>query len=316
MSAVRPRAASSLAGLFAAFALAAAGVALLQPGLASKVRTVKSRDDVYLLPPPEELKNATFGYRAAAADMIWAQLLVEYGRHWADKQDFPDLEKYVDAIIALDPTFPAVYRYVDTLLVFRPVRGTEQDARKARAYLERGLRERPYDKNIWLQYGQFIAFLAPSYLANEDERERWRIEGSEAIVRAAELGANVDRALSATSLLSRAGRQSAAVAYLQRAHALTDDPATIAEIEARLARLERDLAKSDAAESPARRAQRQRREARARLIDGRWRVEVPFVSRGEFLLVGPFPDPFACAGTAHVGKAECALDWDDALEGP
>jgi hypothetical protein len=295
--------------LFLVFVLAAAAVAILQPNLAAAMKNVKATEDVYVLPPPEELKVATLGYSSASADMIWAQLLVEYGRHWAEKRPFPDLEKYLDAIIALDPSFSSVYRFVDTLLIFRPPRGTEEDARKARAYLERGLRERPYDKDVWLQYGQFVGFLAPSFLTAEDEKERWRIEGAEALIRAVELGAVLDRAISATSMLSRRGRRQAAVEYLERARALTDDPASIAEIEARLSLLERDLVKDDA--SVARMVQR--REVRNRLIDGRWRGELPFVSRGEFLLLGPLPNAFVCSGNDRRTRADCAPDWTAAL---
>ena len=309
----RPRRPSAAWGLTLALVVGAGAVATLRPALASTFGQVKAREDVYVLPPPDELTRATLGYRAAAADMIWAQLLVEYGRHWAEKRPFPDLEKYVDAIIALDPSFPALYRFVDTLLVFRPIQGTESDARKARAYLERGPRERPYDRDVWLQYGQFVAFLAPSFLTSDEEKERWRLEGSEAIVRAAELGAVVDRAISATSVLSRAGRRAAALEYLQRAQALTQDPAQVAEIEARLAKLERELASADQVEPPERKLQREKRQARAKLVDGRWRRDLPFVSRGEYLLLGPVPAPYGCVGHARYEKPECAGDWESAL---
>lgn len=303
----------TVVALGATLLVGAVGVAALRPGLTTTFAAVRAREDIYVLPPPEQLKIATLGYDAAAADMLWAQLLVEYGRHWAEKRAFPDLEKYIDAIIALDPASPVLYRFVDTLLVFRPPIGTELDARKARAYLERGMRERPYDRDVWLQYGQFVGFLAPSFLTSDEEKEKWRIEGSEALIRASELGADIARALSATAVLSRNGRRAAALDYLERAHALTQDPASLAEIEARLARLESDLAKTDDAESPARTAQRRRREARTRFIEGRWRSDMPFVTRGEFLLLGPIPNAAACTGTARHQRLDCSADWEDAL---
>lgn len=303
----------------AVFALACAavigalGVALLRPSLASSVHRIKTRDDVYALPPPEELKLATLGYRSAAVDLLWATLLVENGRHWSEKRPFPDLEKYIDAILALEPGFPTLYAYVDTLLVFRPILGTEEDARKARAYLEQGLREHPTDHRLWLQYGQFVGFLAPSFLSSSEDKEAWRVLGSEAILRAAELGASVDRSLSATAILSRAGRRKTALEYLERAQALTEDPVTVAEIGARLARLEREMGQSDKEEPEARRILRQRRESRARYIDGRWQAELPFISRGEFLLLGPVPDPLTCTVAARQTRPECARSWSRAL---
>src|SRR5262249_47654809 len=153
-------------------------------------------------------------------------------------------------------------------------------------------------------------FLAPSFLTSDEEKEQWRVEGAEALVRAVELGVVVDRAISATSMLSRRGRRQAAVEYLERARALTDDPASIAEIEARLTMLERNVAKEDA--SVARTAQR--REVRNRLIDGRWRRDLPFVSRGEFLLLGPLPNAFLCSGNDRRTRADCAPDWATALD--
>ena len=47
----------------------ALGVAYLQPRLAHTVHEVKQRDDVYVLPPPAELRAMTLGYHAAAVDL-------------------------------------------------------------------------------------------------------------------------------------------------------------------------------------------------------------------------------------------------------
>src|SRR5512141_308437 len=127
--------------MLCALVVGATGVVTTRARLTRQFTSVRVKEDVYVYPPPQQLKVATLGYTAATADMLWAQLLVEYGRHWAEKRPFPDMEKYLDAILELDPSSPVVYRFVDTLLVFRPLRGTEEDAKKARAYLERGLRE-------------------------------------------------------------------------------------------------------------------------------------------------------------------------------
>lgn len=305
--------AKNVAALVAIFLGGAAGVTFVRSSLNATFAAVTVREDVYVLPPPSELKHITLGYEAATADMIWAQLLVEYGRHWAEKRPFPDLDKYIDAILALDPASPVVYRFVDTLLMFRPLRGTEADARKARAYLEMGTRERPYDRDVWMQYGQFVAFLAPSFLEKQEERDAWRIDGSKAIVRAAELGGNVDGAITASSMLSRAGRRAVALEYLERASALAQDPQSVAEIQSRLLLAERDLGSDESVASMARRAQRDARDARARIIDGRWRSDTPFLSRGEYLLLGPFPDPLLCTGPGRHARPECAGDWEHAL---
>src|SRR5204862_227728 len=136
---------------------------------------------------------------------------------------------------------------------------------------------------VWLHYGQFVAFLGPSFLGSQEEKERWRKDGAEAILRAVDLGADADRAVSATTVQSKAGERDAAIAQLQRAYALTDDARTRDEIGAKLERLQAS-AEKDAAER------------NVRFVESRWREQFAFLSRGEYLMLGPLADPLACAG--------------------
>ena len=54
-----------------AIALASAvGIRFVQPRLAADLHHVKQRDDVFLLPPPAQLRAMTLGYRSAAADLL------------------------------------------------------------------------------------------------------------------------------------------------------------------------------------------------------------------------------------------------------
>lgn len=283
---------------FALVAIALASALLVRlsaDGLAERLHKLKIRDEVYVLPPPDKLRAATLGYRAAAVDLLWAKLLVVYGMHWQAKEPFVDLPQYLDGILALEPDYWPLYRYVDTLLVFRPPRGTEADARLARKYLERGIRERPYDHRVWLQYGQFVAYLGPSFLQTEKDKQAWRRVGAKAILRAVELGADADRALGAASILGRAGERNAAIAHLERAYAVADDDATREEIAAKLTRLHAGRL-------------RDRAERAVRAIEESWQADLPFVSRGTYLLMGPKRDPVLCAG-GRAGDPACATDW-------
>lgn len=293
---------SSRVAPIALLAVAILGVMRLQPQLAAVAHETKLREDVYVLPPPQELRAMTLGYHAAAVDLLWAKLLVEYGIHHAERRPFPHLERYLDAILAIEPSYAALYRYVDTMLVYRPGGGTWEDAAKARAYLERGARERPEDAQVWMQLGQFLAFIAPSFLPKDANApavtETLRKDGADAMARAVELGATADRAMSAASILGRSGEREAAVRHLQRAYALTDDPASREQIAARLQALEAS-------------AQRDQAEQAVRAIETRWRSELPFVSRTLFLLLGPTRDAARCAGPASVDDAACPRDWAD-----
>ena len=282
------------------------GVGVLQPGLAQTIHSTKAREDVYLFPAPGQLRAMTLGHKSAMADLIWAKLLVEYGIHWQERRDFPDLDRYIDAILALEPDFQPLYLLVDTLLVYRPIKGYERDARHARELLERGTRERPDDYKVWRHYGEFVAFLGPSWLASDEERNQWRRDGSLAIMHAIELGADPSGALAAASILSRTQElRVKAVDQLRRAYVMSDDPSDRERIAAQIARLE--------SEHPGELPSQEAGPIDMAYIDGRWRKEAPFLSRGTFLLTGPSRDPVKCAGRAKMENPECALEWDPTL---
>lgn len=214
-------------------AAGATGVALLQPRLAQAAHAAGEREDVYALPPPAQLHAATLGWDAAAVDLLWSTLLVQYGTHWSEHHEFTDTPRYADAILELEPSYRPLYKYIDTMLVYRPLRGTADDARMARAYLERGTREMPTDAILWLNLGEFEAFMGPSYISDPDEQAAWRREGAVNIGHAVELGALPERALTAASLLTEAGQCAVAMHYLERAYAMTEHP-SMAEQHARI----------------------------------------------------------------------------------
>jgi hypothetical protein len=284
-------------------AAAVATIAGVQPWLARKVHELKEGDDVFALPPPSVLHVSTLGWDAAAVDLLWADLLVEYGTHWAERRDFTLVPRFVDAILELEPTYAPVYKFVDTLLAYRPLRGTEADVRKARAYLERGMRERPEDAAVWLEYGQFVAFIAPSFLP-EDERADWRRDGALAMGRAVELGADAERALAAASVLTRGGQTEAAIAYLQRAYAFTEHP-SMATVHEAIGKSLDSLRANQFVEAA---------HAAEDAIEARHQRELPSLTLDEYRLLGPWADPLQCAGFAASAQPECRRDWRDVSE--
>ncbi|MBX3193229.1 MAG: hypothetical protein KF819_39965 [Labilithrix sp.] len=290
--------ARAAAAALAIAVVSVAGIGFVQPKLAKDVHKVRLTDDGYYLPPPEQVRAMTLGHRAAAADLLWAKLILEYGLHWQEKRPFPDATRYVDAILAVEPDFPTLYRFIDTILVYTPGGGTADDARAARRYLERGTRERPYDHEVWLQYGQFIAFLAPSFLTDKDEIEQWRVEGATAIARAVELGSDANRSLAATTILGKSGERKATIEHLQRMYAITEDPELRMQYRLRLQQLQ---ASADA-------------EAAMSVVEREWRTRYPFLTRGQALLLGPRRSATACAGAASYERRGCASDWARAIE--
>ena len=287
---------SDLAALFI-MAASAMGIASVQSTLTAAVKHVRLTDDGVALPPPRQLRAMSLGYRSALADLLWAKLLVEQGVRREEKRTFDGVTRYLDGIIELEPDHQTLYEFVDTLLIYPPSRvGTEADARRARAYMESGTRERPYDHDLWLHYGQFIAFLAPSYLEDKDEIERWRKDGALAIAHAVELGANADSRLSAATILTKAGETKAAIQHLQNRYALTEDPDEREQISLKLGSLKATVGLAAAVE----------------VVEGQRRQRYPFLTKGQTLLVGPYRDAARCAGPDSYQTGTCAADWSEA----
>lgn len=281
-----------------AMAVGIAGVALLRPGLAAEAHAVRVGEDVVLLPAPRETKLLSLGHKAAVVDYLWGKTLVEYGMHAVEKRAF-DVERYLDTILELEPDYAPLYGYVDTLLVYRPPIGTEHDARKARAYLERGTRERPFDHKVWLQYGQFMAFLSPSFLKEQTEIDAWKETGARALMRAVELGADADSTLSATSMLAKFGARDAAIKHLIRSYELTDDPELRQQILAKLERLQDADARQQLAEG-------------SRYVEMRRLQEAPSIPPKVYQWLGPLRDPIACLDDTK--SAACAATLSLARE--
>jgi hypothetical protein len=281
-------------------ALALLGIGRVQPALARTTHLVKERDDLYALPPPDELRVATLGYRSAAVDLLWARMLVGYGTHFEEKTPFPDVTHYLDAILVLEPDYRPAYRYADTLLFYHP--GGVADAKDVatiRGYMKRAFAARPFDGALWLQYGQFLAFTAVSVMP-DNQRDSLQAEGARLMARGVELGGDTSRILSVATMLDRNGARAAAIDGLRRSYALTDDPKTRDQIAARLASLEGT-------------AQRDEAERAMKRVETRWRQDFDFLSRGEYLLIGPVVDRLGCVGPSEAMRSECALDWSDAV---
>jgi hypothetical protein len=292
------------AGLVGALLVVSAlGVARTQPRLARAAKGVKEQDEVYALPPPVQLKAFVLGYDAAAVDLLWAKLLVEFGIHWHEKREFhPD--PYIDAILALEPSYDRIYRFADTLLCYHPLHASEADVRKTRAILERGTRERPWDFEVWQEYGQFSAFLGPGFLKSADnaEKDRWRRDGALALVKAVDLGAPGSGALIAATLLQQSGDRDAEIESLRRAYAYNyDDPEMRDEIAGKLERLEASARNETEAHAMA-------------TLSSIWRTDWPLLTKTQFLLLGPAPDAARCAGPGPGSEPACARDWDPLLE--
>ncbi len=260
---------------------------------------LRDTSDVYALPSPEQAVGLSLGYRAALADLIYANTLVGYGIHSQERRPFEFVGNYLDTVIALDPGLRETYYFADTLLTLQTVRPPEENYYKAREILERGLEQFPYDAELWLVAGQFLAYLAPSAFADPEVQQEWRTAGARLLARACELGAD-DRTLTrkcigAAKALDRAGERQATIRFLERLLALSDDP----EIRAKArVMLEQQLGQELHATLSDRRAR----------FEATRQADLPVVEGDLYLLLGPPFETPRCAGSSDAAPG-CAATW-------
>jgi hypothetical protein len=256
----------------------------------------KVKNDVYALPPPGQVVAMSLGYRSALADLIFAHVLVSSGIHVQERRRFEFVGKYIEAVNELDPKFAAPYRMADALITLQAKAVGPEGYREARRVLERGMKELPFDQALWASAGQFFAYLGPSIFTDPKEQEDWKLAGGRALARACELvGSNENipyQCVIAAGLLTGAGAEAASRQFLERMLVINDDP----EIKKLAGAL---LQKAVGAEA------RERFQARQEAFQKAWGADLPFVTRGAMLAIGPRWDAAACAG----GGQECATSW-------
>lgn len=282
-------------------ALAAFAVAgVVRPAAVDRFRRAGAAADIYALPPPQQLITVSLGYRAALADLLFANVLVAFGIHVVEKRRLEFVGDYIDAINALDPAFREPYRYADTFLVLTPEAPRLEHWQKAREIYMRGLENRPFDAELWNSAGQYLAYLAPPHLPTPELKREFRLQGAKVLSRACELAGDNEnvpyQCITAASLFSAAGEREAAIDAARRTLQVTDDP----EIEEReLSFLRRKLDEREA----------DREERRKTLFRAAWKNDLPFVSKNKLLVLGPRVDVGACAGLEHSEEPECAPTW-------
>jgi hypothetical protein len=278
---------------------AAVGIVELRTALLSHTAKLREETDVYGLPSPEQVVVASLGYRSALADLLFSHVLVWHGIHFQEKRRLEFAADYLDTVAALDPSFRETYYYGDTLIAMQPVKPRHEDYVRARRLLEKGLAARPGDTELWLNAGQFIAYVAAPWLDNPKEQTEWRLAGARILARACELvGSNESipyNCVTAAGLFNRAGEREATIQFLERVLAVSDDEALR---ERALAYLQRALGERS----------REELKARADRLRDAWKADLPFVDLTTELIVGPPVDPAACAGGVDVTPA-CAATW-------
>jgi tetratricopeptide (TPR) repeat protein len=275
-------------------------ISLSRGSLAADFAKARETSDLLVLPNPERSVVMSLGYRAALADLIFAHVLVSSGIHLQEKRHYETAAAYLQVISELDPKFATPYRYADTILTVQATKSKLSDYESAKSILERGMRELPFDTELWLTSGQFFAYIAPpriAELASNDVAQTWRLEGAKCLARSCELIGKNDaipyHCVTAARLFSLAGERDALMQFVERIMAVTDDPAVH---EQALTALSRAFGQEQKDEMKRRRDR----------LDRIQKNDLSFVGKDRFLLLGPKTEGFACLGVNANSRLECA----------
>jgi hypothetical protein len=257
-------------------------------------------EDVYYLPPPNELILFSLGHRSALADLVWMKGLVYFGDEIHHRGNVANLFRYADAVLALDDHFVRVYRWVASGAIYRTGDVTVEDVRQAIRYLERAVRLFPDDPELAWDLGATYAYELVPMLPVGPAREEARRQSLAHLEMAALHGAGPAwLGLQTASQLNSLGRKEQAVQHLQDLYAATSDPAMKEELGRRLATLQTE------AYVEAMRAADEELEAKRKR-------DFPYLKTSLYLVVGPRPpfdgdelllrrfDPLARASTDSV----------------
>lgn len=207
-------------------------------------------EDIYYLPPPAWLQVMSLGHRRALADLIWLRALIYFGDEFENRGAVKHVFNYGDSMIALDPDFARVYRWVGVAGVYTPEGSPVEFIERSVQVLRDGVDRFPDDGQLAWDAGATIAYeLLPRLPKDHAGREALQLEANEHMMAAARLGAGPEwLVLNNASLLSELGQSEREQRHLEEMYAIVKDPEIKLQIERRLLRL-RDAAYAEAFKS-------------------------------------------------------------------
>ena len=164
----------------------AGGVSALRARLNRRYGAARRILDVAQIPRPLAARVASLGHTEWATDVLWINALIYYGQSLYANLPARYIRQYADTMIELDPRFKRAYPWAATALLYRTVRSTEDDARRAGDYLRQGLAQFPNDPALHHAYGLNLAFdQAPYKRHGSPEWVALKVEGGQHLARAA-----------------------------------------------------------------------------------------------------------------------------------
>jgi hypothetical protein len=201
--------------------------------------STQTYEDIYYLPPPEWLQVMSLGHRRALADLIWLRALIYFGDEFANRGAVKHVFNYGESMLALDPDFRRVYRWVGVAGVYTPTGSPPEFIERAVDVLRRGAERFPDDGPLAWDTGATITYeLLPNLPKDDPDRERLRAEGNEYMMTAARLGAGPPwLVITNATTLRKLGEKDRELRHLEEMYAIVRDPGVKAQIEIRLSQL-------------------------------------------------------------------------------
>ncbi len=210
------------AGLSAAcFALAMVG----RPSLTASFVDSRQYEDVYYLPSERWLPVLSLGYHRALADLLWIKGLLYFSNELRHRGDASNAARYAEAMLALDPDFKAVYRWIGMAMLYRTGDVTAADAERAADFLRRGAERYPTDGELAWDLGATLRYELVPLLKDPAKKEEAKHQGVAHMQAAARLGAGPPwLVLTNATELRKLGRKEQAIRHLEEMYAGVQDP--------------------------------------------------------------------------------------------
>jgi len=119
------------------------------------------------LPSTEALRFLSLSYRSLAADYYWLRAIGDFGTPEMHPHNYPNLEPFLQRVLALDPFFVRAYLFAGTALTLKGM-----DARLADNLLRQGLEYRPEKWRIPFYLGCNLYVFEQNYAEAADVLSR------------------------------------------------------------------------------------------------------------------------------------------------
>jgi hypothetical protein len=235
-------------------------------------------EEYVALPPAAAAPLLAMGYRELWADITWARTLVYYGSSHIGDSQFLYLDKFIDNVLALDPTFYRVYRWAAYAVTYKDQRATQAEYRASVRYLERGILAFPDQYELFWLLG--IRYWLDLESDDPAERRRFRERAAHLIEQAMRKpDAPPDLATLATTMRTKLGQTERARRELLEMILTTENEAARERMLNRYGALVESTAEVDEI-------------ARAvRDLEAAWQAELPYAPASFYFLLGPPPSP-------------------------